>query len=151
MGPEADPVVRPAFTVAAAARMERWLLSAYPREGTAVGLGAHGRVKVWVRIPNRDSRPGRFAMDEAALITALRRGRCGGLEPLVFVHSHPDGGASLSARDRRSMRYGDHPLWPGTWWWVRPVRRGKVEPGRFHPCDAPGFGPAEGGCRVRRC
>jgi len=127
------------------ARLSRRLRADHPREACAVGLGRDRRVTTWVPIPNRDVRPGRFAMDEAVLIRTLDRGRAAGLALLVFVHTHPDGAPDLSAADRAAARFAGRPLWPGVAWLVQVVEARREGARSFHPPLDPAPGLPDAG------
>lgn len=132
---------RPRWSSWGYARVVQWLVAAQPHEGCAVGLGAAGRVRVWVRIANIDPRPHRFEMDPGELAGALGAGARFGLAPLVFVHSHVGGRPEPSALDRSARWAGGLALWPSTWTLVQVVDGRNVGPrGLFPPAPAGGEG-----------
>jgi proteasome lid subunit RPN8/RPN11 len=67
-----------------------------------------------------------FRMDPGDVLAVLRRveqERCG---LAALYHSHPSGGAALSARDLADLTMEGGPLLPGVELWVIGIERGKV-------------------------
>jgi proteasome lid subunit RPN8/RPN11 len=72
--------------------------SAMPAEAVGLLGGLDGAVTVAVRLANLAG-PGAFRADPRAQFLAQRQLAAAGLEVLAIYHSHPGGGAVLSARD----------------------------------------------------
>lgn len=72
--------------------------------------GAGGPAEAWP-LPNRAPDPRRaFAFDPGDLLVALQRLEREGRELLAVFHSHPAGGADLSARDLDGALAGGTPV-----------------------------------------
>ena len=95
---------------------------AHPVECCGLLLGRGGTVEIAVPAANVHPDPARhFEIDPAALITAHRAARAGGLQVLGYYHSHPNGRAEPSATDA-AQASGDGRIWAivaasaVTWW-----------------------------------
>lgn len=74
--------------------------SAMPAEAVGLLGGLGSIVTVAATLPNLAG-PGAFYADPRAQFLAQRQLAAAGLEVLAIYHSHPGGGAALSARDLR--------------------------------------------------
>ena len=87
---------------------------AYPREccGLIEGViaGEHSRVIALHPMPNMVQQPDGFEIDPSAHIALLRNLRGTGRDIIGCYHSHPNGRAEPSARDRESAQEEDF-LW----------------------------------------
>jgi proteasome lid subunit RPN8/RPN11 len=124
----------------------------YPEEicGILVGRGGQpGTVQVREvpNVANRDPQrdPGGFErdarsayrMDDRAVLHILRESESAGLEVLGFYHSHPDHEAYFSAMDReRATLQGREPLWPGAFYVIVSVPRGRATHAKYFAWDA---------------
>jgi proteasome lid subunit RPN8/RPN11 len=121
----------PKIARALAAEAER----AWPREACGLLFGPAGepeRVTTWVPMENKSERPlHSFALDPLAHLAELKRAERAGLRQRAIVHSHPSGGAALSAADRE-----DAWLWPGLAWLVVAVDGGRAGAPRAWRHDA---------------
>lgn len=85
--------------------------SAFPLECCGMLLGRGERITAIQPAPNVHLSPAtHFEIDPAALITAHRAARIGGLEVIGYYHSHPGGTAQPSATDRAHAT-GDGRVW----------------------------------------
>jgi proteasome lid subunit RPN8/RPN11 len=81
----------------------------------------------------------RFEVDPRALLDVQRRARSGGPALAAVYHSHPSGGAALSAADRASLLLDDGaPVLPGVDLLVVGLGEGRAEEVRLHRWSAPG-------------
>lgn len=84
----------------------------------------------------RDARSA-YRMDDRAVLQVLRESESAGLEVLGFYHSHPDHEAYFSAMDReRATLQGVEPLWPGAFYLVVSVPRGRATDAKLFGWDA---------------
>lgn len=74
--------------------------AAFPAEACGLLVGAGRRVCAAVPVPNRATEPDRFEMAPADLFAAHRAARQGGVAVIGHYHSHPNGVAEPSERDR---------------------------------------------------
>lgn len=91
------------------ARIEQEARAAFPREccGLIEGLRAERRVVALHPTRNLAQDGDRFEIDPAEHIRLLRALRGTGRDIIGCYHSHPNGRADLSPRDRESMTDGD--------------------------------------------
>ena len=91
--------------------------SAYPKECAGLVLRDHlGHLSI-VPCPDTHTSSTHFDLP-ASLFWSTRQHR---QAIVAFYHSHPNGTADLSARDRSYMSVGREPLWPGVDWFVIPI------------------------------
>jgi proteasome lid subunit RPN8/RPN11 len=121
-GERVDPKVWDALT----AHLER----CYPLEGCGLILEG-GAGQRFVPIRNALQSPVAFALDPHQHLAVEREASLAGERIVALVHSHPDGPAEPSDRDRRDAAPGGEPLYPGVPWIVVAVRRGTVEHARL--------------------
>jgi proteasome lid subunit RPN8/RPN11 len=94
------------------ALLEAWSRDAYPREACGVLVGERTGEDVHVRGVVRgrnleERRPeARFELDPVTIVTAAAAARAHDHDVVGIWHSHPDGPASLSQRDRRGVWSG---------------------------------------------
>lgn len=82
----------------------------------------------------------RFEIAPRDLFALHRRLREGGLVLCAVYHSHPEGGAGLSAADREAMLLEDGtPVLPGIDQLVIGLRQGRAEEARVHRAGAGGL------------
>jgi len=124
----------------------------YPEEICGILVGRAGepatvQVRQVPNVANRDPQrdPGGFErdarsayrMDDRAVLQVLRDSESAGLEVLGFYHSHPDHEAYFSAMDReRATLQGAEPLWPGAFYLVVSVPRGRATHAKVFAWDA---------------
>jgi desampylase len=103
------------------------------REVCGLLFGSDDHVTAVQQVPNVADDPSRhFEIDPAALFAALRAERAGGPRLAGYYHSHPNGRAEPSERDRESAA-PDGRLWliviadAVTGWRARPDGFGPVE------------------------
>ena len=81
----------------------------------------------------------RFEVDARDLLAVHRLARGGGPAVVAVYHSHPVGGAGLSAADRAALLLEDGaPLLPGVDLVVVGLRQGRADEVRVHRYEAPG-------------
>jgi proteasome lid subunit RPN8/RPN11 len=123
----------------------------YPEEICGIIVGTPGQpdtvqVRQVPNIANRDpqrdptgfERDARSAyrMDDRAVLQVLREAEAAGQEVLGFYHSHPDHEAYFSAMDReRATLQGAEPLWPGAFYLVVSVLRGRAIHAKYFAWD----------------
>lgn len=91
-----------------------------------------GEVEVWP-LTNAALDPGRaFAVAPVELLAALRRLDAAGGELLAVFHSHPFGGATLSAEDLRQAVIDGIPVLPGVAQVVVALEQGRAVEVRVH-------------------
>jgi len=93
---------------------------------------ADGQPEAW---PLRNAAPDprrAFALDPSDLLVALRRLDGEGLALLAVYHSHPEGGAELSARDLDGALANGAPLLGGVAQLVVALRAGRASTVRAH-------------------
>lgn len=84
---------------------------ARPNEACGILLGREGRIEQALPTANVAQDPAcRFEIDPAALITAHRAAREGGMPVIGYYHSHPDGCARPSDIDRAAAPH-DNAIW----------------------------------------
>jgi len=91
--------------------------------------------------PARNAAPDprrRFEVDVRDLLAVHRLARDGGPKVVAVYHSHPSGGAALSAVDRAALLLEDgRPLLPGVDLVVVGLRQGRADEVRVHRWAAP--------------
>jgi sulfur-carrier protein len=86
-----------------------------------------------VAVPNAAPEPARaFAMAPRDVLRILRRAEQGGRAVAAIFHSHPRGGAGLSAADVTQLTAEGAPLWPEVELWVVALERGRAAEVRAH-------------------
>ena len=115
------PVVPPGLL----AELVRHLAAALPDEGCAVLVGGDAAVRLVPMVNAQDAHHARdpaafprtsrtaFSLDPRAWLALLRSTEGAGERVLAIAHSHPGGGDSLSAEDRRWAAPDGEPLFPG--------------------------------------
>jgi proteasome lid subunit RPN8/RPN11 len=111
--------------------IQRHAENAFPQEACGLVLGAAGRARRAVPLPNSRAPTAQarssFEMEPEALLQALRRGRRLGERVLWIYHSHVGCGAAFSAEDARRARSEEGaPFWPGVRYLVLSVSKGRV-------------------------
>lgn len=122
LGPLAAEVMKTALV-----HLER----CYPEEGCGLVMEGGSPPQRFVAIDNRLRSPVAFELDPRQQLAAEREAFDRRERMIAIVHSHPDGTAELSARDRRDAAPNDTPLYPGASWLVVAVHRGKAVDARL--------------------
>jgi proteasome lid subunit RPN8/RPN11 len=109
------------------------------RERCGLVTRVGGRLEV-VPVANVAADPAaRFDMDPAALLRIHGELAASGGEMVAAWHSHVEGGAALSARDREEAVVGGRPLLPGAEQLVLGMRAGRVTEVRRYRFTGGGF------------
>ncbi len=85
--------------------------------GFVLAGGGEGTQVVPIQNVAADPRHG-FVMEPREVLAALRAAEAQGRAVAAIFHSHPRGGAGLSAADRALLAPEGRPLWPGVELWV---------------------------------
>ena len=108
-----------------------------------VEVGPDGTPRV-VPLANRAAEPdAAFALDPGDVLAALRRADGGGGAVLAVYHSHPRGGAGLSARDLDQALADGKPLLPGVGQVVVALLDGRAERVRWHRWEGGRYRPSD--------